>query len=67
MIVLASLVFFAETSGADFDNETLSWTYRDNNATSFFQSIPDTMWYVIVSMTTVGKSALSRPLFLLLN
>jgi hypothetical protein len=53
-VVMSSLLFFAESSGAEFDNVTQTWFYKDNNASSPFESIPATMWCVVVTMTTVG-------------
>lgn len=53
-VVMSSLLFFAENSGAKFDNVTQTWIYQDNNESSPFESIPATMWCVVVTMTTVG-------------
>eukprot|EP00835_Amoeboradix_gromovi_P006073 NODE_654_length_5502_cov_0.204516.p1 type:complete len:260 gc:universal NODE_654_length_5502_cov_0.204516:3898-3119(-) len=52
LILFGAFVFFAELGISDYD-ENGTVVYSQNSITSGFQSIPHTMWYVIVTMTTV--------------
>jgi hypothetical protein len=50
-LIFASLLFNAEKG--DLNTETNQYVDSDGNP-SQFQSIPDTMWCILVTMTTVG-------------
>jgi hypothetical protein len=52
-VLFSSAMFFAEQTGSTFDNDRQMWI-RDNGQISPFQSIFHTMWWCIVTMTTVG-------------
>lgn len=43
----------AETSVCTYDQETRLWYYPDGSET-LFQSIPHSMWWCLVTLTTVG-------------
>lgn len=50
-IVSASATYFAERG--EWDSEAGQWL-RPDGSRSPFQSIPETMWFTVVTMTTVG-------------
>eukprot|EP01062_Namystynia_karyoxenos_P064479 TRINITY_DN5741_c0_g1_i2.p1 TRINITY_DN5741_c0_g1~~TRINITY_DN5741_c0_g1_i2.p1 ORF type:complete len:658 (+),score=128.82 TRINITY_DN5741_c0_g1_i2:148-1974(+) len=58
--VSSSWVFFAERDEAHFDMSTQKWVrdatskYIDAGEVTNFQSIPDAMWWSVVTITTVG-------------
>lgn len=52
-IVIATAMFYAEQTGSRFDNAAGVWIYS-NGVVSTFQSIPDTMYYATVCMSTLG-------------
>eukprot|EP00756_Hemistasia_phaeocysticola_P067179 Hpha_TRINITY_DN9777_c0_g1::TRINITY_DN9777_c0_g1_i2::g.10432::m.10432/K04877/KCNA4; potassium voltage-gated channel Shaker-related subfamily A member 4 len=61
LVLYASLVFIAEGFHSSFDEDTRCWMY-DNDADigpyagkpSQFQSIPDSVWWALVTLATVG-------------
>jgi len=53
MVLFGSLIFYAEQTISTFDYDQRVWMY-DNGNVSFFQSIPQAFWWVIVTITTVG-------------
>lgn len=53
LLLFSSLMFYAEQLGADFDTRLNLWIRADGKA-SPFQSIFHTMWWCIVTMSTVG-------------
>eukprot|EP01126_Amoeba_proteus_P057767 TRINITY_DN7381_c0_g1_i2.p1 TRINITY_DN7381_c0_g1~~TRINITY_DN7381_c0_g1_i2.p1 ORF type:complete len:374 (+),score=62.74 TRINITY_DN7381_c0_g1_i2:106-1227(+) len=50
----SSLVYFVEEHYCYWNKETQRWTYVQTNQTSQFQSITETFWWNIVTLTTVG-------------
>ncbi|KAJ3097530.1 Solute carrier 49 member 4 [Phlyctochytrium bullatum] len=54
LVVLFSFaIFFAEHTGSYLDSNG-EWRYRVDDERSPFQSVPDTFWFVIVTLTTIG-------------
>ncbi len=53
MVIFSSLLFFAEQTDETFDKSTQLWM-RSDGTVSPFQSIPETFWWCITTMTTVG-------------
>lgn len=53
VVVSASALFYMELSTQTFDSNQEVW-YREDGSESPFQSIPETMWCSIVTMTSVG-------------
>jgi len=51
-LIFSSLIFYAEKG--DFIDPIEIKYYDDDGKPSRFQSIPDTMWFSLVTMTTVG-------------
>ncbi|KAJ3096986.1 hypothetical protein HDU97_005347 [Phlyctochytrium planicorne] len=53
LLVLFSFgIFFAEQTGEYLDQDGF-WRYRVDDSISAFQSVPDTFWFVIVTLTTI--------------
>eukprot|EP01130_Rhizamoeba_saxonica_P016298 TRINITY_DN7506_c0_g1_i1.p1 TRINITY_DN7506_c0_g1~~TRINITY_DN7506_c0_g1_i1.p1 ORF type:complete len:430 (-),score=64.30 TRINITY_DN7506_c0_g1_i1:32-1321(-) len=53
MVLFASLMFYAEQTDQSFYDEKKVWLYSDGSE-STYQSIPHALWWVIVTITTVG-------------
>lgn len=51
--IIASAMYFAEQTGSRFDVESGLWIYT-NGVVSSFQSIPDTIYFATVCMSTLG-------------
>lgn len=53
MIIYSSLLYYAEQSQADFDEDEKKWFYNDDSndpgKESPFQSVPHTLWWCIGS------------------
>ena len=58
MFVYSTLLYYAEQTQEEFDEDKKKWFYTDKSSDpgkeSPFQSIPHTLWWSIVTMTTVG-------------
>eukprot|EP01062_Namystynia_karyoxenos_P047565 TRINITY_DN3594_c0_g1_i1.p1 TRINITY_DN3594_c0_g1~~TRINITY_DN3594_c0_g1_i1.p1 ORF type:complete len:740 (+),score=198.58 TRINITY_DN3594_c0_g1_i1:93-2222(+) len=53
VILFSSLMWLAEQHGSEWNAEESLW-FRDSGEVSRFQSIPDAMWWCMVTLTTVG-------------
>eukprot|EP01124_Arcella_intermedia_P023257 TRINITY_DN3647_c0_g4_i1.p1 TRINITY_DN3647_c0_g4~~TRINITY_DN3647_c0_g4_i1.p1 ORF type:complete len:442 (-),score=79.21 TRINITY_DN3647_c0_g4_i1:49-1311(-) len=53
LILWASAIYYAETVFCSLDPTDNTWKY-DDGTLSDFQSIPDSLWWTIVTMCTVG-------------
>eukprot|EP00835_Amoeboradix_gromovi_P003840 NODE_270_length_12222_cov_0.321868.p3 type:complete len:277 gc:universal NODE_270_length_12222_cov_0.321868:7581-8411(+) len=57
IVFFASVIFYCEQGISEFNSVDGMWYYVEGMNTgnvSNFQSIPHTMWYLVVTMTTVG-------------
>jgi len=52
--IWGSAFFYAETSECYFDTSDGVWKYDSDGTQSAFQSIPHVLWFILVTMTTVG-------------
>jgi len=53
LILFGSILYYVEQFSSTLDPETLLWMTPDGDV-SPFQNIPETFWFVIATMTTVG-------------
>jgi len=53
IIVWSGILYYTEQSGCYMDSDFL-WHYYFDDSISPFQSIPHSMWFVVVTMTTEG-------------
>ena len=53
ILFFSSVMYYAELQGCTFDKDNEVWV-RPDGTDSPYQSIPDTFWFVAVSITTVG-------------
>jgi len=49
-----SAFYYAETSDCYLDKNDNVWRYNSDDTQSAFQSIPHVLWFILVTMTTVG-------------
>mmetsp|Transcript_6658 Transcript_6658/g.21558 ORF Transcript_6658/g.21558 Transcript_6658/m.21558 type:complete len:491 (-) Transcript_6658:1071-2543(-) len=56
LVLFASMEFYAEQTVSSFDPVTRKWIYTPEygGTESNFQSVPDAMWWCLVTLTTVG-------------
>jgi len=54
IVFYSSVIFYAEQSESYFDNSVEMWKYSATDKITEFQSIPESMWWCIVTITTVG-------------
>jgi len=58
LIFFSTLLFYAEQLQEDFDRSEREWVYNDHSdkpgKVSPFQSVPHTLWWCVVTMSTVG-------------
>jgi len=52
-VIWASLIYYSETLLCEFDTADGLWKYADGTVTAY-QSVPDSMWWALVTMATVG-------------
>eukprot|EP01128_Nolandella_sp_AFSM9_P011898 TRINITY_DN879_c0_g1_i1.p1 TRINITY_DN879_c0_g1~~TRINITY_DN879_c0_g1_i1.p1 ORF type:complete len:621 (-),score=148.28 TRINITY_DN879_c0_g1_i1:188-2050(-) len=52
--LFGAAMFFGEGSDCYFDTVDRVWRYSDGDGMSPYQSIPHTLWWTLVTMTTVG-------------
>jgi hypothetical protein len=53
MVILATLMFYAEQTVQYFDSEKQKWFREIDDSESPFQSIPDTFWWAMVTMCRI--------------
>lgn len=54
LVLFSTVMYFVEGSYCYYDNSTHSWKYHTDDVESQFQSIIQTFWWNIVSVTTTG-------------
>eukprot|EP00012_Vannella_robusta_P007908 CAMPEP_0206204052 /NCGR_PEP_ID=MMETSP0166-20121206/13265_1 /ASSEMBLY_ACC=CAM_ASM_000260 /TAXON_ID=95228 /ORGANISM="Vannella robusta, Strain DIVA3 518/3/11/1/6" /LENGTH=293 /DNA_ID=CAMNT_0053623547 /DNA_START=281 /DNA_END=1163 /DNA_ORIENTATION=+ len=58
LVLFSSLIYFAEQTESDFQDDIEEWIYNEDSndpgKKSPYQSIPHSIWWSIVTMTTVG-------------
>jgi len=54
VVVSSTMMFYAEQSACRFDSDKKLWLRLTDDSVSPFQSIPQSMWWGIVTITTVG-------------
>jgi len=52
--IYSSVIFFAEQTVSSFDADRMAWVYDHNNSETPFQSIFHSMWWCVITLTTVG-------------
>jgi hypothetical protein len=54
VVIGASMVYIAEQTISDFDDNLNAWIYKSDGTVNPFSSVIHTSWFIVVSITTVG-------------
>ena len=65
MLILGTMVFYAEQTGQTFDTERNLWIRDIDGKVSPFQSIPDSFWWAIVTLCRVPGYSSEYPVTIL--